>query len=583
MEVHCGKKAIALGIAIASLLANSATAKPLPLAQNPPPPPANPQSDPNRDRFTQPVSEPTPTPPETTPVTPPPAADSPDSDNASQTFEIQTVEVVGNTIFDTATLDPIINPLEGTTVTRSQLQAAADAITQLYLEGGYLTSRAILAEPPVTDAGVAQILAIEGRLQRIDIDGNRRVNDAYIRNRIALAAEAPLNTQTLEEQLRLLRLNPRFDNIEANLKAAEEFGESILVVRVDEANLFRGEVSVDNYSSPSIGSERLGVQAQYLSLTGQGDELAGSYHFSTRGGSDVFDVSYRLPVNAMNGMLELRAAPNNHDIVQDPFDEFGIEGEEELYEISYRQPIMRSLRHEFALSLGFTFQDSQTFLNEEPFGFGIGPEEDGFSRTRVVQFGQDYVRREPGGAWALRSQFNLGTNWFDATENDGDIPDGQFISWLGQVQRVQQLGEDHLLVVRGDVQLAPDGLLPNQQFLIGGGRSLRGYRQNVRAGDNGFRLSIEDRITVGRDAAGLETFQLIPFADIGTVWNAGDNPNDLPDQTFLAGVGLGLWWEVVPGWEVRLDYGLPLVDLDDRGDNIQDDGFYFSVSYGFGR
>jgi hemolysin activation/secretion protein len=201
----------------------------------------------------------------------------------------------------------------------------------------------------------------------------------------------------------------------------------------------------------------------------------------------------------------------------------------------------------------------------------------------VVQFGQDYVRREPGGAWALRSQFNLGTNWFDATENDGDIPDGQFISWLGQVQRVQQLGEDHLLVVRGDVQLAPDGLLPNQQFLIGGGRSLRGYRQNVRAGDNGFRLSIEDRITVGRDAAGLETFQLIPFADIGTVWNAGDNPNDLPDQTFLAGVGLGLWWEVVPGWEVRLDYGLPLVDLDDRGDNIQDDGFYFSVSYGFGR
>ncbi len=133
--------------------------------------------------------------------------------------------------------------------------------------------------------------------------------------------------------------------------------------------------------------------------------------------------------------------------------------------------------------------------------------------------------------------------------------------------------------LQADLQLTPDSLLPSQQFLIGGGQSLRGYRQNARAGDNGFRLSIEDRITVGRDNTNNLTAQLIPFADLGLVWNRFDNPNSLPEQTFLASFGLGLSWQPFPGVDMRFDYALPLVDLDDRGNNAQDSGFSFSINF----
>jgi len=40
-------------------------------------------------------------------------------------------------------------------------------------------------------------------------------------------------------------------------------------------------------------------------------------------------------------------------------------------------------------------------------------------------------------------------------------------------------------------------------------------------------------------------------------------------------------WEPCTDFLVRLDYGLPLVDLDDRGSNAQDSGVYFSVTYRF--
>jgi hemolysin activation/secretion protein len=329
-----------------------------------------------------------------------------------------------------------------------------------------------------------------------------------------------------------------------------------------------------------VGSERLGGIISYRNVTGLGDELSASYYRSTAGGFNSFDFTYRVPVNAMNGTVQLRYAPSDSKIIEPPISRFNITADSDLYEISYRQPLIRSPREEFALYLGFAAQNGQTFLEGAPYTFGEGPDR-GNSKTRVLKFGQDYVKRDPQGAWAVRSQFNFGLDVFDATVNSDPKPDGRFFSWLGQLQRVQRLGRDNLLIAQADVQLSPNSLLPSQQFVIGGGQSLRGYRQNIRAGDNGFRVSLEDRIALQRDNAGQPNLQIAPFVDVGAIWNKSDNPNRLPSQTFLASAGLGLIWEPIPRFLVRLDYAVPFIELRDRGENAQDRGFNFSVGYGF--
>ncbi|MGB7378833.1 MAG: ShlB/FhaC/HecB family hemolysin secretion/activation protein [Rivularia sp. (in: cyanobacteria)] len=179
------------------------------------------------------------------------------------------------------------------------------------------------------------------------------------------------------------------------------------------------------------------------------------------------------------------------------------------------------------------------------------------------------------------SQFSIGTGLLDATTNDNPLPDSRFVSWLGQIQRVQRLSKNQLLIVQGDLQLTPDSLLPSEQFIIGGGQSLRGYRQNARSGDNGFRLLVEDRITLDSSEAGLTKLAIAPFFDMGAVWNHPDNPNDLANQTFLASLGLGVLWSPIPNLNLRLDYAYPFVDLDDRGENLQDNGLYFNLNYQF--
>ena len=586
-----GAKGVAVATQIPtakSLAAAEIPAATQPIAQTAPPvdnpqprenlpiPPFNPQPNPNEDRFLQPAPTPAPTTPEPEePILPTPTP-TPSPETPPVRISVRKIQVSGSTIFSQDELNRIIQKYEGREVTLEELRGVADAITQLYIDRGYITSRAVLVDQTITD-GIVQIRVIEGSVEQIEIEGTRRINRGYVRSRVRLGAGTPLNTAQLEDQLRLLRTNPLFENIEANLRSGSRLGQSILRVRVTEADQFSSNFSVDNYSPPSVGSERLGVNLTYRNLTGLGDEIFASYYRSTTGGSNALDFAYRIPLNAKEGTLQLRAAPNWFEVTAPEFDDLNINGDSQLYEISFRQPLIRSVRQEFALSIGFTFQDGQTFIGDNPFGFGIGPDEEGRSRTSTFKFGQDYIRRDAMGATAVRSQFSFGTSLFDATTNPDPIPDARFFSWLGQIQRVQRLSESNLLILQADVQLTPNSLLPSQQFVIGGGQSLRGYRQNIRSGDNGFRFSIEDRITLQKDADGAAILQVAPFIDFGSVWNVSNNPNSSSDQRFLAGVGLGLLWQPIPKVNLRLDYAYPLINLSDRGENAQDSGFYFQV------
>ncbi|ACK69518.1 surface antigen (D15) [Gloeothece citriformis PCC 7424] len=449
----------------------------------------------------------------------------------------------------------------------------ANAITQFYLNQGYITSKANPENPiRINEQGIAVIPIVEGRLSQIQVLGRERLNLSYLCHRVALGVDAPINIIELEKQLRLLNLNPLLETIEASLRGTGQTGLSVLVVTVVEANPIGGSLSVDNYSPPTLGSERIGAGLYHRNLSGIGDQLFLNYYNSTSNGNRFFDATYQVPLNPMEGTLQLRVTPQWTKITLPPFDQLEITGQNQGYQITYRQPLKRTLSEEFALSVGFQYQDGRTL--------GLGRLET-LERTNssVFQFSQDYLNRDPQGIWLVRSQFNWGTQEVDRTEFAvrDFLPGGSLFNWLGQVQRLQRLNDDHLLIIQADFQLSADPLISYYLFVMGGGQSLRGYRQNARSGDNGFRLSIEDRITLVRDEDKNPYFQIAPFIDLGKVWNSSGNRVSLPSQTFLVGTGLGIIWNPLENLSIRLDYGIPWVDLDDRGNNLQDDGFYFQV------
>jgi len=181
--------------------------------------------------------------------------------------QVQRIEVTGSTIFGEAEFKPIIESVEGRTVTIEELRSIADAISQLYLEQGYITSRAVLIEESLS-GGVVEIRVIEGSLEEIQVEGTRWVEDDYIRSKVERATATPLNTLQIEDLLLSLRADPLFEKVEASLRAGTGLGQSILVVRVTERfGLIRTRVQLSGRSPLSVARASLFEQIQLGSVS----------------------------------------------------------------------------------------------------------------------------------------------------------------------------------------------------------------------------------------------------------------------------------------------------------------------------
>ena len=133
------------------------------------------------------------------------------------------------------------------------------------------------------------------------------------------------------------------------------------------------------------------------------------------------------------------------------------------------------------------------------------------------------------------------------------------------------------------MQLTPDPLLAVERIGIGGGDTVRGYRQNELVFDNGWVASAGLEIPIGRlTLPGITRtledgrISVTPFIDAGGGWNV-DAPDG--DVTELLSVGLGLGWNVFGRTNFNLDFGLPLLDTNSpESEDLQDFGIHFRLS-----
>lgn len=483
------------------------------IAQSPPPgvtiPPTAPdaveQTIPNPSESPRLLPGETPSPPPEPELQTPPTQESPEVTSPSgERIFLKKIEVQGNTVLQDE-IAALTQPYENREVTFEDLLQLRSAITQLYINNGYITSGAFLPSNQDLSSGIVQIQVVEGELEHIEIGGLRRLREGYVRSRIIRATSTPLNQKRLEEALQLLQLDPLIEQVNAELAAGSTPGRNILRVRLKEAPAFHAAISVENNQSPSIGSVQGSVEVSHDNVLGFGDRLSGKYGRTE--GLNLYDINYTIPVNARNGTLSFRYNNGDSSIIEEDFRDVGIRSETQTYSLGFRQPITRTPTSEFALGLSLDLRRSQTYiLDDIPFSFTQGPE-DGESKVTVIRFSQDWVNRGTRRVLAARSQFSLGIDAFDATINNTGT-DGRFFSWLGQFQWVQQLSPRNLLVARIDAQLTPDSLLSLERFSMGGVDTVRGYRQNQLVSDNGILGSVEVRVPLTSDPRIL---QLAPF------------------------------------------------------------------------
>lgn len=571
---------LGMGLAFCHLISSGAVyAQSEPNPITPDPPPSLP------DTFTPPFVIPNVlTPARSQPATSP-------LESANNRACVQGVKVVGSTVFSADELAAVVQPLvrspdaipcqnslaaSGFLVTFEQLIQARTAVTDFYVEQGYVTSGAFIPEQAIAD-GQISIQVIEGRLETIEIMGLQRLQQRYVRDRLRLAGATPLNTSKLLAGLQLLQQDPRIATINAELAAGIEPSSSLLKVQVQEADPWEVNLGLNNARSANVGTVRRQVQVSHNNVLGWGDRL--SLDFTNTNGSGTVDASYTVPLNARNGSLTVSYTDSDSRVVQAPFDVLNIESDSSTYGVSWRQPIHQTPTEEWVLGLSLGRHEGGVTLNplntgEVPFPTR-GSDPTGKTNISTVRFTQDWLRRSEQEVVAVRSQFNVGLNLFETTQN-ASAPDGQFVSWQGQGQWVRRLGRDTLLVVRGNVQWSDRALPSVEQLSLGGAQTVRGYPQSLLTTDGGAFASLEVRWPLFRVPEVGGVLQVAPFVDAGLGWNVD---GVTPSPQGIAGAGLGLIWQDAGGWSARLDWGIPLVDFVSSGNSAQENGLHFSINW----
>ena len=530
---------------------------------------------------------------------PSPPATTPGLSDIPGTITVKEFKFEGNSAFDDEILSQELQQLTGKSISFAELLQAEEIIKDKYTAGCIAKTEQPLekTEQPVEkieprcyinsgafipanqtfsqENAVVTIKVVEGGVENIEINGLKKLQESYVRNRIQRGISQPLERDKLLDQLQILQLDPLIQNISAELAAGTRPDKSILEISVIEADPFFTELFIDNARAPSVGSFRRGIRFSEGNLLGFGDRLGGEY--VNTDGSNAVDLSYSVPITASNTTVDIKGGVTATEVVEEPFDRADIEGDSFNFEFGVRQPVYRSPTTEIAIGLSGTRQESNTEVLGENFQLSPGADENGETRISALRFNQEYTKRTLQDVFAVRSQFNVGLDILDSTTNENPIPDSRFFAWRGQGQYVRRIGQNSLVVLRSDLQLATSSLVPLEQFSVGGIQSVRGYRQDALLTDNGFFTSAEVRLPIYQAQSIEGLFSVVPFLDFGIGWN--DDSDDNPEENVLVGLGLGLQWQMGDQLNARFDYGIPLTDVEDTDNTLQENGVYFSLSY----
>jgi hemolysin activation/secretion protein len=499
----------------------------------------------------------------------------------STTIVVKQFEIVGSTVFSPQELATVTQPLTNRPINFTELLEAANRVTELYRSKGYLNSGAYIPSNQTFSAkgGVVRIAIVEGRVTNIVVTGTKRLNPNYIRNRIGLGTRKPLKVDRLIESLRLLQLDPLIQNISTELVPGLEPGTSILRISVTETPTWQAGFTFNNNRVPSVGELQALATISQNNLTGNGDSLAVTYGRSEA--SNLLDLSYSLPLNPHNGTIKLQYSLSNSRVIEPPFDRLDINGTAQDVAVSYRQPIIQNTNQEFALGVTVAHRQTNTGYLLAVIGERVGypspgADEGGNTRLTAARFFQEYTLRDTQQVFAARSQFSVGLNAFGAT-TAATAPDSSFVHWRGQAQYVRALNPNSIILIKLEGQVADRPLLALEQIGLGGQDTVRGYRQDVLLGDSGLLASAEVRFPIFTPADSTTVLQIVPFVDVGVVWNQGTNPT--PKNNAIASGGIGLRYQNGENLSARLDYGIPFTNLDRPQRTGQENGLHFSLNY----
>lgn len=441
------------------------------------------------------------------------------------TVHIVSVAVEGVTAYKPAKIAALTQGLTGPAVKLAKVEAARQAILQLYRGDGYVLSTVAAS---IDAQGRLRFVVTEGRIASVKL--SRDIGPAgvqVLRFLKRLTEQTPIDEATLERYLLLAQDVPGVTLHAVLQPSTEEPGALNLIADVSRAAV-SGLFTTDNYASGYTGPIESLLVANLNSFTEYGEQTQVSlYHTWVnsqtfgQASTEVFLGSSGLKLKVYGG--DGVAVPTGTLAAED------YRGITTVFGAALSYPVIRARQQTLNLIGSLDAVDTDIFTSGALSADSL----------RVARIAASYARSDlllgdaRSAVNSVTVRVSKGLGGLGASSNASlDLPrPGEQIDFYkidGQISRTQTLfspwqGATVSLLGLVTGQYSPDILPPAEQFYLGGLQFTRGYYSGEVVGDKAVAATAELDLDTGFDlsAVGLSDnvpTQFFAFYDWGETW-----------------------------------------------------------------
>ena len=457
------------------------------------------------------------------------------------TFDILEYRVLGNSVLDVRAIEAAVYPHLGSDKTFKDVENARAALEAAYHDHGFGTVFVDIPEQSVDD-GIVRLRATEGRLHASTIKGAQYFSERQIKAAVPAAAAGTVpHLPVLQQQLTAVNAASPDRSVVPVLKAGPEPGTVDLALNVEDHLPFHGSVQLDNQYTADTKPLRLTGYASYDNLFGSLHSLSVQYQAAPQrtGDAGVVAVGYVAPVSG--GKLAATYIHNSSDVTT--IGGTGVIGKGSIYGVHYDYVIAATPRllEDLTVALSYKSFVQNTAAPPSSSGAPSPAVESPIKYADVTVTYAGTLNTDPRGfTWSIGPSFSLrgvGSNATDFSNKCYECRQDYFLLRAdGSV--TEHLAHGFDIGARAAGQYAVTPLVNNEQFLVGGAQTVRGYYEAEGLGDRGIRGSLELRapnVLPAKDWARLSPYV---FADAGDIAFVAPLPAQ-PTSLFLASAGAG--------------------------------------------
>jgi hemolysin activation/secretion protein len=479
-------------------------------------------------------------------------------------FDVFEYRVEGTTLLPVVVVEQAVYPYLGEKKTLSDVEKAREALEKAYHGAGYLTVLVSIPQQKV-DGGLVKLAVTEAPVDRLRVVESRYFSLGEIRAAAPELAEGtvPNFPQMQKELAALNRSGDR--KITPVLRPGKTPGTVEVDLKVQDQLPLHGNVELNDRYSQDTTRTRLSASLRWDNLWQKQHGLGITVQTAPENTdeSSVFSASYTWPL-ASGNYLALYGVKSDSDVAT--VGDLNVVGNGVIFGARYILPL-RSRDENFfhTATLGVDYKDFDQAVNQ----LGGG----GFNTPITYlpfTLGWDGTRLGKGRVSKLGASFNFHLRGLVADEqefadkrNEGR-PDYAYLRGTFSHQESWKTG--WALEARGGWQFAPQPLISNEQFAIGGADTVRGYLESAALGDYGLSLTLEATTPNYAKHLGesLDELHLLAFIDGGGV-RVREPLAGATDRFTLAGAGLGLRLEGWHGVSAGIDWAVALKAIGDTG------------------